>query len=187
MSVFPWRAHTPALDCVLAHRGNVGLIPFSIETSALDVDQGEPLQLSLFHQPLVAVRSRRPGGQHLYYRDDTPRSNQKWTAFGCSGEVRGARGYLILYRDADVRLAHALAYNEDDCPFPAGLLEYAEPVEVGDLGAVALDDLDSADPQQIRLFQPQAPALELVRKGRRNISLFDAVRFLGIPGAQDDV
>ena len=59
---FPWRAHTPALDCVLAHRGNVGLIPFSIETSALDVDQGEPLQLSLFHQPLVAVRSRRPGG-----------------------------------------------------------------------------------------------------------------------------
>ena len=52
-----------------------------------------------------------------------------------------------------------------------------EPVEVGDLGAVALDDLDSADPQQIRLFQPQAPVLELVRKGRRNISLFDAVRF----------
>ena len=177
LSGFPWRNHTPDLDCVLAHRGNVGLIPFSIETSALDVDQGEPLQLSLFHQPLVAVRSRRPGGQHLYYRDDTPRSNQKWTAFGCSGEVRGARGYLILYRDADVRLAHALAYNEDDCPFPAGLLEYVEPVEVGDLGAVALDDLDSADPQQIRLFQPQAPALELVRKGRRNISLFDAVRF----------
>ena len=42
---------------------------------------------------------------------------------------------------------------------------------------MALDDLDSADPQQIRLFQPQAPVLELVRKGRRNISLFDAVRF----------
>ena len=91
--------------------------------------------------------------------------------------MRGARGYLILYRDADVRLAHALAYNKDDCPFPAGLLEYVEPVEVGDLGAVTLDDLDSADPQQIRLFQPQAPVLELVRKGRRNISLFDAVRF----------
>ena len=61
--------------------------------------------------------------------------------------------------------------------FPAGLLEYVEPVEIGDLGAVALDDLDSADPQQIRLFQPQAPVLELVRKGRRNITLFDAVRF----------
>ena len=58
---FPWRSHTPDLDCVLAHPGNVGLIPYSVSTSALDVDTGEPGQLSLFHQPLVVVRSRRPG------------------------------------------------------------------------------------------------------------------------------
>ena len=177
LSGFPWRNYTPALDCVLAHPDNIGLVPFSVSTSALDVDTGKPEQLCLFHQPLVTVPSRRPGGQHLYYRDDTPRSNQQWSAFGCGGEVRSANGYLILYRDAPVRLAHALAYNKADCPFPAGLLEYVEPVEVDGRGAVALDDLDTADPHQIRLLTPPAPVLERVQKGRRNIALFDAVRF----------
>ena len=174
---FPWRAHTPALDCVLAHRGNVGLIPFSVGTSALDVDKGEPHQLSLFYPPLVILRSQRPGGEHFYYRDDMPRGNQQWSAFGCSGEVRSAKGYLILYRDAPVLLAHALANDKADCPFPAGLLEYVEPVDVGSLDGVMLDDLDSADSPQLRLLVPGAPVLERVQKGRRNIALFDAVRF----------
>ena len=44
LSGFPWRDHTPDLDCVLAHRGHVGLIPFSVETSALDVDEVETLR-----------------------------------------------------------------------------------------------------------------------------------------------
>lgn len=172
---FPWRSHAPDIDCVLVHRGNVGIIPFSVETSALDVDKGEPTQLSLFHPPLVILRSQRPGGEHFYYRDDTPRGNQHWSAFGCSGEVRSAKGYLILYWDAPVRLAHALAYDKADCSFPVGLLELVEPVEVGT--PVPLDDLDSADSPQLRLLSPGAPKLERVQKGRRNIALFDSVRF----------
>ncbi len=177
LSGFPWRDYTPDLDCVLAHRGNVGLIPFSVGTSALDVDKGEPTQLSMFHQPLVIVPSQRPGGEHFYYRDDTPRGNQQWSAFGCGGEVRSAKGYLILYRDAPVLLAHALANDKADCSFPAGLLEYAEPVDVGRLDGVMLDDLDRADSPQLRLLTPGAPVLERVQKGRRNLALFDAVRF----------
>ena len=171
---FPWGSHKPALDCVLAHSSHVGIVPFSVNTSALDVDCGEPAQLSLFRRPLVAVSSRQPGREHLYYRDDTPRGNQQWRAFGCAGEVRSAKGYLILYRDAPVHLAHALAYNEDDdCYFPADLLELVEPDE----SAVMLDDLDIANSPQLRLLTPEAPVLERVRKGRRNIALFDAVRF----------
>ena len=177
LSGFPWRDHTPDLDCVLAHRGNVGLIPFSVGTSALDVDKGEPHQLSLFYPPLVILRSQRPGGEHFYYRDDTPRGNQQWSAFGCAGEVRSANGYLILYRDAPVLLAHALANDKADCSFPAGLLEYVEPVDVGRLDGVMLDDLDTADSPQLRLLMPGAPVLERVQKGRRNLALFDAVRF----------
>ena len=172
---FPWRSHAPVLDCVLAHRGNVGIVPFSVETSALDVDKGEPTQLSLLHPPLVIVPSWRPGREHFYYRDDAPRGNQQWSAFGCSGEVRSANGYLILYREAPVLLAHALAYDKAECSFPAGLLEYAEPVDLG--GPVPLDDLESADSAQLRLLTPGAPVLERVQKGRRNIALFDAVRF----------
>ena len=171
---FPWGSHKPALDCVLAHPSHVGIVPFSVNTSALDVDHGKPTQLSLFHPPLIAVPSRQPGREHLYYRDNTPRGNQKWRAFGCSGEVRSAKGYLILYRDSPVQLAHALAYNKDeDCYFPADLLELVEPAE----SSVALDDLDIANSPQLRLLTPEAPMLERVRKGHRNDALFDAVRF----------
>ena len=184
LSGFPWRNHTPALDCVLAHRGNVGLIPFSVGTSALDVDKGEPHQLSLFYPPLVILRSQRPGGEHFYYRDDTPRGNQQWSAFGCAGEVRSANGYLILYRDAPVLLAHVLANDKADCSFPAGLLEYVEPVDVSRLDGVMLDDLDTADSPQLRLLTPGAPVLERVQKGRRNLALFDAVRFWAYEAAR---
>ena len=172
---FPWRSHTPDLDCVLAHPGNVGIIPFSVGASALDVDKGEPTQLSLLHPPLVIVPSLRPGGEHIYYRDDTPRGNQRWNACGCEGEVRSARGYLILHRDAPVLLASALANHKADCFFPAGLLERVDLAEIGE--PVRLDDLDHPDSDQLRLLRPPAPDLERVRKGRRNIALFDAVRF----------
>ena len=184
LSGFPWRDHTLDLDCVLAHRGNVGLIPFSVGTSVLDVDKGEPTQLSMFHQPLVIVPSQRPGGEHFYYRDDTPRGNQQWSAFGCSGEVRSAKGYLILYRDAPVLLAHALANDKAECRFPAGLLEHVEPVDVSRLDGVMLDDLDTADSPQLRLLTPGAPVLERVQRGRRNLALFDAVRFWAYAAAR---
>lgn len=181
---FPWRNHTPDLDCVLAHTGNIGIIPFSVGTSALDVDRGEPHQLSLLHPPLVILKSQRPGGEHFYYRDDTPRGNQRWSAFGCSGEVRSAKGYLILHRDAPVLLAHALANDKAECLFPAGLLDYVELVDVDRLGEVLLDDLDAPGSDQLRLLTPGAPILERVQKGRRNISLFDAVRFWAYQAAR---
>ena len=180
---FPWGSHKPDLDCVLAHPSHVGIVPFSVETSALDVDRGEPMQLSFFHPPLVAVPSRQPGREHLYYRDDTPRGNQQWRAFGCAGEVRSAKGYLILYRDAPVQLAHALAYNKDDCFFPADLLELVEPAE----SAVALDDLDIANSPQLRLLTPEAPVLELVRKGPAKQRPVRCGAVLGVPGAQDEL
>ena len=177
LSGFPWRDHTPDLDCVLAHRGNVGIIPFSVGTSALDVDKGEPQQLSLLHPPLVILRSQRPGGEHFYYRDNTPRANQQWSAYGCAGEVRSAKGYLILHHDAPVLLAHALANDKAECLFPAGLLDYVEPADVHQLDGVLLDDLDAPGSDQLRLLTPGAPILERVQRGRRNIALFDAVRF----------
>jgi len=91
--------------------------------------------------------------------------------------VRSAKGYLILYRDAPVLLAHALANDKAECLFPAGLLDYVEPTDVDRLGEVLLDDLDAPGSDQLRLLTPGAPILERVQRGRRNISLFDAVRF----------
>ena len=50
-------------------------------------------------------------------------------------------------------------------------------MDVSRLDGVMLDDLDTADSPQLRLLTPGAPVLERVQKGRRNLALFDAVRF----------
>ena len=93
------------------------------------------------------------------------------------GEVRSAKGYLILHHAAPVLLAHALANDKAECFFPAGLLEPVEPADVGRLGEALLDDLDAPGSDQLRLLTPGVPILERVQRGRRNIALFDAVRF----------
>ena len=91
--------------------------------------------------------------------------------------MRSAKGYLILHHDAPVLLAHALANDKAECLFPAGLLDYVEPADVHQLDGVLLDDLDAPGSDQLRLLTPGAPILERVQRGRRNIALFDAVRF----------
>jgi len=83
-----------------------------------------------------------------------------------------------------VLLAHALANDKAECFFPAGLLEPVEPAGVGRLGEVLLDDLDAPGSDQFRLLTPGAPILERVQKGRRNIALFDAVRFWAYQAAR---
>ena len=175
-----WRTCRPDLDSLLAHPDTIGLVPFSVSTSALDVDEGNPAALALCHPPLVSCSSRRPGGEHLYYRDDIPRSNRRWAAFGCSGEVRSNSGYLILHGDAPMLLAEALANVPNvqwECKFPAHILEgdASDDVRRASCSAAA----DPADPQRILPPLPPGapPELEQVQKGRRNIALFDALRF----------
>ena len=53
--------------------------------------------------------SRR--GRHAYYDDDTPRANATWAALGCRGDIRGAKGYLVLHEDGCERLAEALDHR----------------------------------------------------------------------------
>ena len=92
-----WQKRRPGLDLILAHDGPVGLIPWSLRQSALDVDEGDPSALLADHPARVAIPSRRDGGTHLYYDDDTPRHNADFSYRGVSGQVRGANGYLIVW------------------------------------------------------------------------------------------
>ena len=91
--------------------------------------------------------------------------------FGGGGEVRSAKGFLILYGNAPERLATALTKPGRYSFFPADLFEavgvrlpvqYA-PVEQG---------------PAIVAGRPRVlPMLEAIGKGERNSSLFDAARW----------
>ena len=159
----------PALETVL-HSPELGIVPWSLQNTALDVDRGEPVQLCLFHPPLVVLASGQDGRCHLYYRDTEPRRNGNWSAFGCGGQIRGANGFLRLWHpQSSVRLLFALAHNRDPCVFPAELFQapaakkYRAPVDPGEpfTRQVALPEIDLGE----------------VEPGNRNNSLFDMVRF----------
>ena len=164
-----YQKRRPALELVLQH-GEIGFVPWSIETTALDVDSGKSGQLQLKHPPLVALASRR--GEHLYYRDDEPRRNGNWNAFGCSGQVRGANGFLRLWHpEGPVNLSIALAHDPYPRKFPADLIS-APPAKRHRPPA------DPGEPYTRRIpHRDRDRALSAVPVGNRNNSLFDVVRF----------
>lgn len=175
-----WQKRRPDWPTVKLHAQDgdlLGLIPFSIRSTGLDIDRGDPAELFGLYPPRVAVPSRRRGGLHGYYADREGRKNGRFELAGCSGEVRGSRGYLILHGEAAQRIARA-DFEGEDLPgwFPANLWEAA---------GVALPKLASAP------YQPSAEAagvwsakaaealdgLSAVLPGVRNNSLFNAIRF----------
>lgn len=98
----------------IGNGGYIGIAPWSIGLTGIDVDYGGPQPLIDLARPLARVRS--PQGWHLYYPDDRPRDDfgeRKWwessyEGWQAAGNIRGATGYLILYDDAPVHLARAL-------------------------------------------------------------------------------
>ena len=116
-----WRGYLkrrPALETVL-YAPDLGIIPWSLGSTALDVDRGKPVQLCLFHPPMVVLVSGQVERCHLYYRDTEPRRNGNWTAFGCGGQIRGANGFLRLWHpQSSVELLFALLNNRRSVPVP---------------------------------------------------------------------
>ncbi|MDE2975738.1 MAG: primase C-terminal domain-containing protein [Gemmatimonadota bacterium] len=166
-----WHKLRPAIEVVLAHGDNIGIVPFSVGTSALDIDFGEIGELVEATDPLVVNPS--PRGHHAYYRDGTPRPNRKWAAYGCGGEVRSGRGFLVLYPGGAERLVGALATRpRDENPFPVDLFEAAglaaryQPVPLRPREAMAIP------------IPSNLPELETVAPGGRNNAVFDHVRFI---------
>ena len=168
-----WQRRRPSLGLVLKHGREIGLIPYSVGASALDIDYGDIGDLIEAKPPLVTVAS--PRGAHAYYEDITPRGNERWQAFGCQGEVRSARGYLRLYEGGAERLASAIRTTPSGtAPFPTDLFEVA--------GVEAPRRLPVEAPRVFRVQTPDdLPDLAAVRPGGRNNALFDHVRFWAYP------
>ena len=158
-----WQKQRPALDVSIQHDGPLGIIPYSIGTSALDVDIGDWRKLP---RSWVNYGTRRKSGRHLFYADDQARGNSTWAAEDCAGEVRGANGYLILWKDGAKRLAAAIAGPRQLSlfPFPVELIQdRSEPGRLIRFPERTLNPSRSLD-------------LERVQVGARNDSLFDVVR-----------
>ena len=161
-----WEKRKPSMDVVAAHDGRIGLIPSSIGATALDVDYGDP---STLPPPWASYSTQRRGGEHLYYGDDEERGNQDWQANGCSGQVRGSKGFLILHKNGDKNIAHAILSGRQMnlWPFPAELLGLHE------AGLIV------PNPAKLHAVEPHGKAsekLEAVHPGARGESVFLVVR-----------
>ena len=165
-----WQKRAPNLDAALEHAqlgSPLGIIPWSLGTTALDVDDGDAGVLIQAWPPAADYPTRRDGGRHLFYEDSHGRRNATFKSHGCKGEIRGARGFLILWGRAPEILAEALEHPRPGAMrFPADLFE-----------------------PMPRVFRPEAAAavqsgptatdleLEAVSRGRRNTALFDVTRY----------
>ena len=56
-----WDRRQPTAEAIKIHRGGFGIIPWSVHCTGLDVDHGDPLNLSRLVDPLVTLQSRRRG------------------------------------------------------------------------------------------------------------------------------
>ena len=150
----------PSVDSCVAHDGTLGLIPFSLDLTALDVDHGDWRRL-----PECKVSYPTQRGRHLYYTDDKPRRSSNWTLEGCAGEVRGAHGHIIPWADGLSRIADGLTGPRQGAlfPFPFDLLQKEK--------AKLLQS-----PHKSVYIPGQSLELEQVFKGERHKCYFEVMR-----------
>ena len=113
---------------------------------------------------------------HLYYRDSKGRGNGTWEAHGCSGEVRGARGYVVLWDDP-WKLVSALGNPPPGAvSFPSDLFEaVGRPLKTADLHDPTFSKNPNNRPDPNRPLIADL-SLEKIYPGGRHSALFDVVR-----------
>ena len=175
-----WNKRRASGEVAEVHRrecGPVGIIPWSLRATGLDVDAGDPSDLFAEYRPWALLPTRRKGGQHAYFDDGEPRPNSTWAARGCSGDVRGGSGYLILHDDGPEILVEALARRvEGERPWPRDLFELVglAPFRVrGPVEPVCLVDTAAALNRSALIELP----LEQIQVGARHPALWDQCRF----------
>lgn len=170
LSGIPWKLYQPTLDVLLSHPGRLGLVPSSIDCTALDVDQGNPISLPA---GWVDYPSRLPGRFHKWYQETQQFKDCKWEGAGCSGEIRH-KGYLVPWGNGIHRIAKAILAGRQILlfPFPSDIIR-----EI-----VRERDAELYNPDKERTVQVprslwyEGMPLEEVRKGARGIALFSTLR-----------
>jgi len=80
----------------------IGIVPHSIKCTVVDVDKGHDSDwFTSFlkeHPPAAVIRSKgKNKGVHVYCNDNEARDNGKYNNGHIQGEVRGYKGYVILW------------------------------------------------------------------------------------------
>lgn len=158
-----WQDFYPGLGQVydhLAKGGLIGAVPATLDGgyTVVDVDKGQPARMWLDFHPYFMVQSSGPGRAHLWYKDPGGnRPNAKWEYEGCSGEIRSANGYVILWPGA----AHNLLYGpyDDHMASVVTTVTFGEILpqilpNKGPLPIQALEDPDRYKPVQLQTGGP---------------------------------
>ena len=118
----------------------VGVIPDSLKCFVVDIDQGGENGVEavrrVLGKPVAVIATQRPGGFHVWYRAAAGDiGNRKWGLGGASGDIRGSRGFVVLWDPAT--LADALAQHFDDAQ-PADPGRLRRPATQGKRGPEAV-------------------------------------------------
>ena len=101
------------------------MIPSSLQLVCIDIDEGGKQGIEVIERllgpPVTVTRTRRKDGYHVWYRipKDAVVGNRKWRCVDASGDVRGSRGFAILWRGFAIlwdakKLADRLHHGFDD-------------------------------------------------------------------------
>ena len=124
---YSWKGRPAELNEIIDHPGHVGLVPSSIGSTVVDVDDGSAAQLPL---PFASYPTPR-GGQHLFYGDTEARPNAKWQTGFAAGDIRSGGGYVVVYDPAAVVDGMA---NRNRCLFDPALFVRPPPREARTIG-----------------------------------------------------
>ena len=176
--------HRARPDLVLANAGPIGIVPWNgLRKTVADVDFGDYRNVAREYPPWLHYATGRASGEgrHLWYDDYEGRGSPKWSALGCSGEIRGVRGIVILHGDALVELWNRAITTRPGTtyPFPAQLMLFTEK----ELGPIQTAPLTKAGERKHTkgewgaLADAAAEGLYTAVEGNRHDAHFDALRF----------
>ena len=184
-----WQLRQPTYDEAKNHvdRGSlIGVIPHSIGLTVIDCDCPEDEAYVLSHFPnlyryaLIESNSLSKVGhwhkKHIWLATDYPFSNSKLpTPVGESGnkpgDIRGANGYVILYRDTAKRLREALTDPANESKLSKSGREAGSNVVRQIIGEVDPVELEIED-RKIGDDTRKAQAKVIFEEGSRNDTFY---------------
>ena len=176
-----WQKNRPSSAKVINHvrdGGNIGIIPSSVTSAVLDVDEGDPARLREEYPPYCAYPSRTAGHFHLWYQSRQSVQLYLWAYQGCAGQVIHSTRQISFPTPDHIELVyqgmrtipHSGLYLPDESiispPTPPYVVDDAVEGYEGD-GDTASNLIDKKHTRR----------LEEAAIGERNQALFDALRF----------
>ena len=115
-----WQKTRPDFSDVERHAEDgslIGVIPASLQCFVVDIDEGGENGVEavrgILGEPVAVIATQRLGGFHAWYRAAAGDiRNRKWSLGDAGGDIRGSRGFVILWDPAT--LADGLAQHFND-------------------------------------------------------------------------